>query len=70
MSSNNEEEAVKIEFTGSHFKFSVPVSAGKIGVYGAIELLKEEASKYFFAREREERLKKQVISVPGGRVIQ
>lgn len=66
--------ASSIDFDGEKFTVIVPVIAGKAGVYGVLEVAKEQASKYFYAVERkmaeEEAKQKSILSrlhIPGVR---
>jgi hypothetical protein len=53
-------ETVEILADGKMFVLKAPVSIGKMGVYGALEMMRDEVSKFYFIMEkraREEREK-------------
>lgn len=63
---------VNIKFDGKTFTIVIPVIIGKMGVYGAIQLVHEEAQKFFYAQEMQARKQREAsrLHIPGGRSLQ
>lgn len=47
--------SVELECDGERLKLPVPLACGKIGVYGAIKMAEELASRIFWDLERKQR---------------